>query len=529
MKVIKASDLPTGNINKLSSDALAAFGSKQFADFSTMALEALSSTQVGKLSAEVLNWLEDKGYVILNGIIETAPADTTRPVFLSATVNGNSLVMAYSDANSLSTTTAATSAFVVKNGGVVNAVTAVSVNATAKTVTLTLTNAVDIGNTVTVAYTEPTSRNDTHAIQDATGNDAVSLVAHAVTNLSDVMYGGTGNDKFVIHSIANQIDPTVVTIFIDNFKTAGIDTLAFDTGAATIYTPVVLPAAEVQTITFSGIAYKGDVIRLNNLADNSISYTVNGTYEDLNTIASNMADQINNAAGKLVTVTATGSVLTITADNPGTPLTTKSEIDTTSARLSVKVIESSTSATITVSGMPYKGDSLQTSFGSAFADEAKGYGGDLLYAINYEFSMSHSGAELADLPYRLNNSKNGSFIIATATTGSTLSSISPIQASVTWSNSTASETIDIAVLHENVLRVSASGNFIKSSTNSPDLSTILNNAKTAFTDTIVKYYVGSDGSNSYVITAGDTAGHYTDVIQLTGVSLSNVSATDFVA
>jgi hypothetical protein len=85
------------------------------------------------------------------------------------------------------------------------------------------------------------------------------------------------------------------------------------------------------------------------------------------------------------------------------------------------------------------------------------------------------------------------------------------------------------VFQENIPRVPATGNFIKASTVSSDLPTILNNAKTAFANAMIKYYVDSDDSNTYVITAGDTAGHYTDVIQLTGVSLSNVSATDFVA
>jgi hypothetical protein len=89
------------------------------------------------------------------------------------------------------------------------------------------------------------------------------------------------------------------------------------------------------------------------------------------------------------------------------------------------------------------------------------------------------------------------------------------------------ETIDISVTTENVAYAPSTGNFIKANSNAADLSTILDNAKTAFSDAIAKYYVGSDGSNTYVITVGDTTGNYTDVIQLTGVSLSNISATDF--
>ncbi|MCW8201021.1 hypothetical protein D8B23_22200, partial [Verminephrobacter aporrectodeae subsp. tuberculatae] len=57
-----------------------------------------------------------------------------------------------------------------------------SVEAQAKTVTLTLSTAVSHGQTVTVAYADPTTGNDTNAIQDAAGNDAASFAATAVTN-----------------------------------------------------------------------------------------------------------------------------------------------------------------------------------------------------------------------------------------------------------------------------------------------------------------------------------------------------------
>ncbi|MCW8177965.1 SwmB domain-containing protein, partial [Verminephrobacter aporrectodeae] len=66
--------------------------------------------------------------------------------------------------------------------GVANAVTNVSVEAQAKTVTLTLSTAVSHGQTVTVAYADPTTGNDANAIQDAAGNDVASFAATAVTN-----------------------------------------------------------------------------------------------------------------------------------------------------------------------------------------------------------------------------------------------------------------------------------------------------------------------------------------------------------
>ncbi|MCW8176207.1 glycosyl hydrolase [Verminephrobacter aporrectodeae subsp. tuberculatae] len=102
------------------------------------------------------------------------------------TVNGTQLVLSYIEAIGLDAAhVAATGTFALRvNGTVVaNAVTAVSVNATAKTVTLTLANnAVGHGDTVLLSYTDPTSGNDANAIQDAAGNDAVSFAEWQIQN-----------------------------------------------------------------------------------------------------------------------------------------------------------------------------------------------------------------------------------------------------------------------------------------------------------------------------------------------------------
>ena len=114
--------------------------------------------------------------------------DTAPPVLGTATVNGNRLVLNYTDVTGLDAVNVAPgSAFTVQVGASTNAVTGVAVNATAGTVTLTLTTPVVAGQTVTVAYTDPTVGNDPNAIQDAAGNDAASFAATAVTNLTPVV------------------------------------------------------------------------------------------------------------------------------------------------------------------------------------------------------------------------------------------------------------------------------------------------------------------------------------------------------
>lgn len=105
------------------------------------------------------------------------------PLFNSAVVTGNSLVISYTEATTLdSTHIPATSTYEVKVGGVTTAVTNVVVDALAKTATLTLSSAATAGQAVTVAYTDPTTGDDSNALQNAAGTDASSFLATTVTN-----------------------------------------------------------------------------------------------------------------------------------------------------------------------------------------------------------------------------------------------------------------------------------------------------------------------------------------------------------
>ncbi|MCW5223692.1 hypothetical protein D5040_21885, partial [Verminephrobacter aporrectodeae subsp. tuberculatae] len=114
-----------------------------------------------------------------------APADTTAPALIITgdsrpKVTGDQLVLSFSDTGNLDADAShkpANGAFTVMVNGVANAVTNVTVDSQAKTVTLTLSTAVTHDQTVTVAYADPTTGNDANAIQDAAGNDAASFAA----------------------------------------------------------------------------------------------------------------------------------------------------------------------------------------------------------------------------------------------------------------------------------------------------------------------------------------------------------------
>ncbi|MBA2673374.1 SwmB domain-containing protein, partial [Ramlibacter sp.] len=113
--------------------------------------------------------------------------DSMPPVFASAAVNGNTLVLSYIEADALNAgAPPAAGAFTVKASNKIVSVNSVVVNALAKTVTLTLDGTVNSNQLVTLSYTDPTPGDDANAIQDAAGNDAASLVAVAVANNTPV-------------------------------------------------------------------------------------------------------------------------------------------------------------------------------------------------------------------------------------------------------------------------------------------------------------------------------------------------------
>ncbi|WP_413743767.1 Ig-like domain-containing protein [Synechococcus sp. MIT S9451] len=133
----------------------------------------------------------------------TLSVDTVRPTFQSAASNtgGIKIILTYSE--TLSSTTAAIGTFSVTTASKNNPVTDVAI--AGSTAELTLTNTIVKGQTVSVAYTDPSSSDDANAIQDSTGNDAASLSSTSVTNNSTVASdssdkGSSDNNVLVLNS-----------------------------------------------------------------------------------------------------------------------------------------------------------------------------------------------------------------------------------------------------------------------------------------------------------------------------------------
>ena len=112
-------------------------------------------------------------------------ADTTPPRFVRAVMStdGGSIVLTYNEVLDDSNQPA-TTAFTVTAAGQSAEISSVDVSGRA--VAVRLTNTVASGAVVKVTYSDPTSDNDTNAIQDRAGNDAASLNDQAVTNDSSV-------------------------------------------------------------------------------------------------------------------------------------------------------------------------------------------------------------------------------------------------------------------------------------------------------------------------------------------------------
>ena len=116
-------------------------------------------------------------------VVRLSDVDDVAPVLSSASVDGAVLTLTFGEALDADSVTPESS-FAVTVGGSTRAVDAVAVSGNAvsgSAVTLTLSAAVETGDTVTVDYTVPAGES-ANKLQDASGNTAESFSGQAVTN-----------------------------------------------------------------------------------------------------------------------------------------------------------------------------------------------------------------------------------------------------------------------------------------------------------------------------------------------------------
>jgi uncharacterized repeat protein (TIGR02059 family) len=133
-----------------------------------------SNALAAGLSSNVVLQQKEKNIVLVQP--EPLP-----PVLSSASVDGNTLIIKYTESIGLDTlNTAPNSAFSVSVNGVVDSVLHVSAYSSNE-VMLSLTTPVTPGQNVRLSYSDPTNADDAYALQDLFGNDAVSFADAVVT------------------------------------------------------------------------------------------------------------------------------------------------------------------------------------------------------------------------------------------------------------------------------------------------------------------------------------------------------------
>ena len=162
----------------------------------------------------------------MDGIRPTLERAVTLP-------DGTQVILTFSE--TLSETTAPASAFAVLVAG--SSRTVNTATTSGATVTLTLDSAVMAGETVTVAYVDPTANDDANAVQDEAGNDAASFAAQTVTNIvgtgpsveSIALSSGPGTDA--TYAIGDAVEATVTfREAVDVDVSGGIPELEIDVG-----------------------------------------------------------------------------------------------------------------------------------------------------------------------------------------------------------------------------------------------------------------------------------------------------------
>ncbi len=141
---------------------------------------------------------------------------------VATSANGQSVIITLSEtqsANALSGTP-----FAVTVGGVRDVVT--SASQSGPRITLTLTFAIIVGDTVEITYTDPTTGNDTYALQDLAGNDVATFtlsVTNASTETSNTSITLALNpaSTSAIYRVTNYIVATVNTSGRVDFKLQG--------------------------------------------------------------------------------------------------------------------------------------------------------------------------------------------------------------------------------------------------------------------------------------------------------------------
>jgi uncharacterized repeat protein (TIGR02059 family) len=187
------------------------------------------------------------------------PSDSSSPLLAYASVSGSALTLALTDDSPLDGShTPPASAFHLSGTGAT--ITGVTVNATARTVVLSLSEVVKSTDKVLVSYTDPTTGNDIAALQDTFGNDAAGFVDHYVQNLTP--------DNVAPILVAASVDGKTLTLSyleagsLDASQLPSAGSFKLEGTAATVSAVSVDTTGTKLILTLSQAVLSGDSVKL---------------------------------------------------------------------------------------------------------------------------------------------------------------------------------------------------------------------------------------------------------------------------
>ncbi|MSZ56128.1 MAG: hypothetical protein F2594_02215, partial [Actinobacteria bacterium] len=208
----------------------------------------------------------------------SVPPDLRAPIFTSATVNSTGTLLTLSYDEALISRTAPASAYTVTIDGVDFQPSAAVVSGS--TVQLTMGTAVEFGKTVKVSYTAPTADSSATnlAVQDASGNDSISLVNASVSNFStagpDVTRPTLSNVSYAGSTVTLTFNETLGSIGAPN------DTFTVFVGNDAVTVTNSSISGSTVVLTLASSVPSGELVSVTYTAPTSNSQTSNAAIQD---------------------------------------------------------------------------------------------------------------------------------------------------------------------------------------------------------------------------------------------------------
>ena len=270
----------------------------------------------------------------INGDPPVTNGSTVAPVPTSAAVaaDGNSLTVTFDESVDQTNLPAAGTFSVAADGAPVT-VSGVSAGTAAQLVLALAAPGITAGQVVTLGYTDPTAGDDTNAVQDTSGNDAVSFSGFSVTNNSTVdttppslvsatvNTGGTRiglefSEMLELPSTSTELNTFVATlpaafaVTADSATRAITALTATQTGTVTLRISLAIRQGQAVVVTYTDPTAGDDAVAIEDAAGNeTATFTTGMNRVPAVTNTSTLAPVPTSAA-----VAADGNSITVTFD-----------------------------------------------------------------------------------------------------------------------------------------------------------------------------------------------------------------------